>query len=55
MTGSNDKCLRVWDINTGDPLRIFTGHYGPVYGVVVSPDGRLVASGGLCSFSDDER
>jgi len=46
VTGSTDKCVRVWDINTGDCIRVFTGHYAPVYTVAVSPDGRFIASAG---------
>ncbi|KAG2052849.1 WD40 repeat-like protein [Suillus hirtellus] len=47
VTGSEDKSLRVWDLDTGkqvgEPL---LGHDDLVCAVSVSPDGRWIASGG---------
>ncbi|KAG2335537.1 WD40 repeat-like protein, partial [Suillus weaverae] len=47
VTGSYDKSLRVWDLDTGkqvgEPL---LGHDGAVWGVAASPDGRWIVSGG---------
>ncbi|KAG2052851.1 WD40 repeat-like protein, partial [Suillus hirtellus] len=48
VTGSVDKSLRVWDLDTGkqvgEPL---LGHDDGVWAVSASPDGRWIASGGL--------
>ena len=38
--------MRVWDAHTGQLRHSLTGHVGKVYGAVLSPDGRLVVSGG---------
>lgn len=40
-----DKLVRLWDSATGQPLRQFKGHTGPVYGLAFSPDNRTLASG----------
>lgn len=46
LSGSSDKTIRVWDINTSlvifDPLR---GHGDGVTALCLSPDSRLIASG----------
>jgi WD40 repeat protein len=36
----------VWETHTGQPVAISQGHTGGVWGVALSLDGRLVASGG---------
>ena len=46
LSGSQDKTLRLWDLETGATLRTFTGHTGSVYIVALSPDGRFAVSGG---------
>ncbi|KAG2150717.1 WD40-repeat-containing domain protein [Suillus bovinus] len=47
VTGSDDKSLRLWDLDTGkqvgEPL---LGHDAPVWRVAASPDGRWIVSGG---------
>jgi WD40 repeat protein len=47
VTASNDKSLRVWDVDTGkqvgEPL---LGHDAGVQRVAASPDGRWIVSGG---------
>ncbi|CAN0297491.1 unnamed protein product, partial [Ectocarpus fasciculatus] len=42
VTGSMDKTVRVWDVQTGDCVRLLAGHSGSVTCVAVSPSGRLV-------------
>jgi RNA polymerase sigma factor (sigma-70 family) len=37
--------VRVWDLEGGRERCRFTGHRGPVLGIVFSPDGKLLASG----------
>lgn len=41
-----DETLRLWDLASGEERLAFLGHEGPVFGVALSPDGRLAASGG---------
>ena len=37
----------LWEPASGQPLATLQGHTGAVYGVVLSGDGRLEASGGV--------
>lgn len=52
VTGSNDKCVRLWDIHSGNCVRLFPGHFGTVYSLAVSPCGRFMASSGMFVFDD---
>ena len=45
VSGSDDKTLRVWDLETGQCLRTLEGHRDGVSSVSVSPDGRRAVSG----------
>ena len=36
----------MWDVQTGNCVRVFLGHTNPVNCLAVSPDGRWLASGG---------
>jgi WD40 repeat protein len=47
VSGSDDKTLRVWDLETGKSLCEFKGHTGEVMAVAVTSDGRRVVSGSL--------
>jgi WD40 repeat protein len=47
LSGSFDKSVRLWDLNTRQELRRLDGHTGPVLAVAVSPDGQRALSGGL--------
>ncbi len=44
VTGDRDGCIRIWDAQTGQRLKMLTGHEGRIRDVVVSLDGRQVAS-----------
>lgn len=44
-TGSSDKTCRLWDVQSGEPARLFTGHSAGVSTLAISPDGRFLASG----------
>src|SRR5262249_35868569 len=45
VSGSQDRTVAVWDLDTGRRLRQLIGHQDEVWSVAVSPDGRLVVSG----------
>ena len=44
-SGSYDKTIRLWNVQTGTHLRTLIGHTDRIYSVVFSPDGRTLASG----------
>ncbi|MDM8524828.1 WD40 repeat domain-containing protein [Desulfococcaceae bacterium HSG8] len=44
-SGSGDKTVRLWDVETGKQVSQFTGHASWVGSVAFSPDGRRLASG----------
>ena len=47
VSGSRDRTVRIWDINSGDLLRTLGGHeWGGVNSVAISPDSRYIVSGG---------
>jgi WD40 repeat protein len=47
-TGGEANTVKIWDVQTGQPLRTLEGHRGEVYTVAFSPvgHGRWVASAG---------
>ena len=45
ISGSTDKSLKLWDLETGQLLRSFDGHVLPVTSVAISPDGKTAISG----------
>ena len=45
VSGSYDKTVAVWDLESGARLHELTGHQGGVSSVAVSPDGRRIVSG----------
>ena len=44
-SGSNDKTIKLWNVNTGNLLQTFEGHSKWVNSVAYSPDGQTLASG----------
>jgi WD40 repeat protein len=49
VSGSNDKSIKHWDIQTGGVVKTIYGHAGRVCSVSISPDRTTIASG-----SDDK-
>ena len=45
VSGSYDKTVRVWDLDSPGLPRVLEGHSGEVTAVALSPDGRRVVSG----------
>jgi WD40 repeat protein len=45
VTGSDDKTLRLWDLETGVVLKKMEGHSNRVNALAVSRDGQMIASG----------
>jgi WD40 repeat protein len=45
VTGSWDKTLRLWDLETGVVLKKMEGHTWEVWALAVSRDGQMIASG----------
>ncbi len=44
ISGSSDRTVKIWDIESGQLLRSLRGHTAPVRAVAVTPDGRYVIS-----------
>lgn len=44
VTTSEDKTVRVWDIQSGKCLRVLEDHHNPVYGLSISANGKLMAT-----------
>lgn len=42
----NDGTLRIWDPGEGKLLQTLTGHEGSIDALGVSPDGKLLVTGG---------
>src|SRR5262249_43423911 len=45
ITGSNDQTARLWNVATGDLVRIFKGHTSSVAAVAFAPDGKSSVTG----------
>jgi len=45
VTGSDDKTLCLWDLETGVVLKKMEGHHNQVWALAVSRDGQIIASG----------
>lgn len=46
VSGSLDKMVKIWNLNTGELLRSLTGHADAVNSVAITPDGQTVVSCG---------
>ncbi|MEX0270623.1 NB-ARC domain-containing protein [Leptolyngbyaceae cyanobacterium UHCC 1019] len=44
-SGSGDRTLKCWDVQTGQLLRTLRGHHNRIWSVAVSPEGHQIASG----------
>ncbi|MCU0546208.1 MAG: NB-ARC domain-containing protein [Oscillatoriaceae cyanobacterium Prado104] len=44
-SASSDRTIKLWDYQTGECLRTYTGHQGSVYSIAFSPTGDLIVSG----------
>lgn len=44
VSGSSDKTLKLWDLQTGLVLKTFKGHSGSVYAIAISKDGNFIIS-----------
>ena len=44
-SGSDDKTVGLWDVATGQRIRVLEGHEGDVYSVAWSHDGQFIVSG----------
>ncbi|MCY2991788.1 MAG: WD40 repeat domain-containing protein, partial [Planctomycetota bacterium] len=53
LSGSGDKMIRLWDVETGKEVRQFEGNTQPVYSVALSPDGRQALSAGSDAANRD--
>jgi hypothetical protein len=45
VSGSSDRTVKVWELESGRLLRSLEGHTDGVWAVAVSPDGRFIVSG----------
>jgi WD40 repeat protein len=45
VSGSNDKTVRLWNVQTGQLIYLLTGHKDRVKSVGISPDGNAIISG----------
>ena len=49
VSGSKDRNIKVWDLQTGQMQRTLEGHSSLVKSVAISPDGQTIVSGSLDS------
>ncbi len=58
VTASNDKTIRIWDLKTGNLLKVFrppigAAQEGRIYAVAISPDGSTLAAAGWTAYEWD--
>ncbi|MBW4503576.1 MAG: serine/threonine protein kinase [Scytonema hyalinum WJT4-NPBG1] len=44
-SGSDDKSVKLWNLNNRQEIRTLKGHKDIIYSVAISPDGQIVVSG----------
>ena len=49
-----NNAITLWNVETGKPIRVMTGHTGEVYDLAFSPDGKHLVSGGARAWEYDE-
>jgi WD40 repeat protein len=45
VSGSRDKTIKIWDLESGELIRTLKGHQDGVDAIALSPDGEIIASG----------
>jgi len=45
VSGSWDKTIKIWQLDTGELISTLKGHGDRVYAIALSPDGKIIASG----------
>jgi WD40 repeat protein len=45
VSGSRDKTIKIWDLETGELIRTLKGHQDGVDAIALSADGEIIASG----------
>ncbi|MFH7027078.1 MAG: WD40 repeat domain-containing protein [Heteroscytonema crispum UTEX LB 1556] len=43
-TGSDDKTVKIWKLETGEEPATLKAHFGGVYAVAFNPDGKTLVS-----------
>ena len=52
-----DRTVGLWNVDhflPTEPYFTFTGHPGPIYAIAISPNGRMIASGGADKISRED-
>jgi len=44
-SNSSGNCSKLWNLDTGELIRTFSGHSVAVYCVAINPNGKILASG----------
>ena len=47
VSGSRDKTIKIWHLETGELMHTLKGHRDGVYAIALSPDGQILASGSV--------
>ncbi len=45
ITGSDDKTVRLWGVDSGKTLKTLSGHFAAILALACSPDGGKIATG----------
>jgi len=45
ISGSYDKTIKIWDVQTGECLKILKGHNGRIESIAISSDNKFIVSG----------